>query len=294
MFELPIRMTLFWRVFSVNRSIVQALGAVLLWSMLAYLSLQLIAVPPFLLLGCTLTVGALCSVKRYREWRVPWYTLLLGVYGLFGSHFSFFLALRYAPPVEASLINYLWPLLIVLMAPLFLGMRLRPHHLIAAALGFSGAFLVVLGDSWQFKAQYWMGYLLAFMAAVCWASYSLLTKRVPPFPNAAIGLFCLVSGILALLIHIFFEPHYTFVLAQLPYLILLGFGSMGAAFFLWDAAIKNGDPRTIGSLAYLTPLLSATILMVSGKGQFTYMTLVAMVMIISGAVIGAHRPKVTI
>jgi drug/metabolite transporter (DMT)-like permease len=31
------------------------------------------------------------------------------VYGLFGFHFFLFLALRHAPPVEANLVNYLWP-----------------------------------------------------------------------------------------------------------------------------------------------------------------------------------------
>jgi drug/metabolite transporter (DMT)-like permease len=47
-------------------------------------------------------------------------TLLLGVYGLFGYHFLLFLALRSAPPLEANLVNYLWPLLIVVLAPVLL------------------------------------------------------------------------------------------------------------------------------------------------------------------------------
>ena len=52
--------------------------------------------------------------------RVSWPLLALGVYGLFGFHFLLFISLRLAPPVEANLVNYLWPLGIVVMAPLFL------------------------------------------------------------------------------------------------------------------------------------------------------------------------------
>jgi drug/metabolite transporter (DMT)-like permease len=89
----------------------QSLAAIALWGTLAYLALQLSRIPPFLLVGCALVIGSLCSIHRVAQWRVAFRTLLLGVYGLFGFHFCLFMALRYAPPVEANLINYLWPLL---------------------------------------------------------------------------------------------------------------------------------------------------------------------------------------
>ena len=98
-------------------ALLAALGAIALWGALAALSLRLKAWPPFLLVGAALLVGSLCTVHRLREWRVPARILALGVYGLFGFHFLLFLALRLAPPVEANLVNYLWPLLIVVLAP---------------------------------------------------------------------------------------------------------------------------------------------------------------------------------
>ena len=74
----------------------------------------------------------------------PTSTLLLGVYGLFGFHFLLFVALRTAPPLEANLVNYLWPLLIVVLAPVFLrGVKLRPVHVLAAIAGFAGAALAI-------------------------------------------------------------------------------------------------------------------------------------------------------
>ena len=199
------------------KAVVQSLLAILLWSVLAFLALRLSAMPPFLLIGIALCAGALCGVHRAREWRVPVRVLLLGVYGLFGFHFCLFMALRLAPAVEANLINYLWPLLIVLLTPLFLrGYRLSARHVLAAVLGCAGAALIVTGGTLAFDARALPGYLLAAASAFIWASYSLMTKRVPAFPNAAIGLFCLCSGVLSLGVHFLVEPRYAFTWGDLP------------------------------------------------------------------------------
>jgi drug/metabolite transporter (DMT)-like permease len=277
-----------------SKPIVQALCAMLLWSMLAFLSVQLSRMPPFLLIGCALVIGSLCGVHRIPQWRVRPGVLLLGVYGLFGYHFCLFMALRLAPPVEANLINYLWPLLIVILSPLFLaGYSLKARHVAAAVLGLTGAALIVTGGSLSFDSRYLPGYLLAALAAFIWSSYSLMTKRVRSFPNAAIGLFCFCSGLLSLLMHFLLEPRYVFALRDFPLLILLGLGPMGAAFFLWNAALRDGDPRVIGSIAYLTPMLSTLVLIVSGSGVFTLQSGAAIVLIVGGSVVGSLAPKET-
>ncbi len=269
-----------------------ALIAIILWSTLAALSVQLSQVPPFLLVGVSLVIGSLCGLRWIKDWRVNFLTLALGVYGLFGYHFFLFIALRKAPPVEANLINYLWPLLMVLLTPVFFkNFSLRSKHLIAAGLGFAGAFLIVTGGNLSLSTDALMGYVFAGIAAFMWASYSLLSKKIPPFPTGAVGLFCLVSGSLSLLCHFLLEISYSFKSKDILPFLLLGFGPMGAAFFLWDKSLKMGDPRIIGSLSYLTPMLSTLLLVVLGGGSFTWVTFVAMVLIIAGALVGAVANK---
>lgn len=267
-----------------------ALAAVLLWSTLAAMGLRLRGMPPFLLVGTTLLIGSLVSVHRIRAWRAPWKIVVLGVYGLFAYHLALFVALRNAPAVEANLINYLWPLLIVVLTPLFVrGKRLTPRHVAGALLGFSGAVLLVTGGRLAFEWQYAAGYALAFGAAFIWSTYSLATSRLGNIPTEMVGLFCAVSGVLALLCHACFEPRYAFALADWPWLIALGLGPMGLAFFAWDAALKRGDPRSIGLLSYLTPLLSTLVLAVGG-GTLSAMTFAAMGLIIGGALLGTWQP----
>ncbi len=273
-----------------TKPLAAALTAILLWSALAWLGLSLAAWPPFLLVGCALVLGALVGARRVRAWRVPPAALALGVYGLFGFHFLLFLALRRAPPVEANLVNYLWPLLIVLLAPLFgTGLRLAPRHVLAGLAGFAGAALVVTGGRFALDAAHLAGYALAAGSALVWSTYSLASRRFQDVPAAAVGGYCLASGVTALACHALLEPRFVPPLGDLPTLALLGFGPMGAAFFLWDYALKRGDPRAIGALAYLTPMLSTLLLVATGHGRVGWPTLAGMALIVGGAGLGAAR-----
>lgn len=272
-----------------------ALGAIVLWSSLAALGWQLAHVPPFLLTGLGLLVGSVLAWRHWRDWRVSGRLLALGVYGLFGFHCLLFIALRNAPPVEANLVNYLWPLLIVVLAPSLLpSVALRPVHVAAALIGFAGAALAILGTGSEDAAgagASW-GYLPALGSALIWATYSLATRRLADrgegFPTAAIGLFAMVSGLLSIVCHMLVEPAAALSWRDAGLIALLGLGPLGAAFYLWDRALRLGDPRTIGVLSYLTPLGSTLALVLVSGRSFTGSLLLAAVLV-SGAAMLATR-----
>lgn len=274
-----------------RRATLYALAALGLWSTFAALGVELSHVPPFALVGISLLLGAVWGVRRIRLTGLRPAVLLLGVYGLFAYHLCLLLALRLAPPIEANLLNYLWPLLIVLLSPVLLpGAALRARHVAGALLGFAGAALLVTGGTLGLSRAGARGYLLAIAAALIWSTYSLLTKRVERFPTSAVASFCLVSGLLSLGCHALFEPRYVPATRDLPYLVFLGLGPMGAAFYLWDRALKDGDPRVIGTLAYLTPLASSVLLaLVLGK-PLSAVALVAMGLIVGGAALWTWPP----
>ena len=268
-----------------------AAGAILLWSTLAALGLALAHLPPFLLTGCALVLGALPGLPRWRQWRVPSRTLALGIGGLFGFHFLLFLALRFAPPVEANLVNYLWPLLIVLLTPVILpGWRLGARHVLAALAGLAGAGLAIGIAPAATDARAAVGFALAGASAVTWACYSLLVRRVPPFSSWAIGGFALASGLLALACHALFEPRAAFATDDAWKVLALGLGPMGTAFYLWDVAMKRGDPRVIGVLAYATPVLSTALLLLVTSRPLTAALAGATALIVGAAVLAVTAP----
>ena len=270
--------------------ILAALGAILLWGTLAALGASLAHLPPFLLTGVALAIGCLPGLVRIRAWKVPASTLALGVSGLFGFHFLLFMALRLAPPVEANLVNYLWPLLIVLLTPMLLpGWRLERRHVAAAGIGFLGAATAIGASPSPIDARAAAGFALAAASAVTWAVYSLGMRRVAPFSSWAIGGFAAASGALALACHALFESPAGFAPGDWARLAVLGLGPMGAAFYLWDYAMKRGDPRVVGTLAYATPVLSTAVLALA-TGRAWSWTLGLATLLVAGAAALALRP----
>jgi drug/metabolite transporter (DMT)-like permease len=140
-----------------------------------------------------------------------------------------------------------------------------------------------------------LGYAFALVSALIWATYSLASIRraggTGGFPTAAVGLFCATSGVLALLCHGAFEASYHWTPGAALLIVVLGLGPMGSAFFLWDAALKRGDARSLGSLAYLTPLLSTLLLGLTGRGRLGWSSGVALVLIVGGALLGSRASR---
>ena len=74
-------------------------------------------------------------------------------------------------------------------------------------------------------------------------------------------------------------------LGDLGLIALMGIGPMGAAFYLWDRALKHGDPRIIGVLSYLTPLASTALLIAVTDGRFTTRLLIAAALVSAAALV---------
>ncbi len=274
-------------------ALVLSLFTIAIWSTLAVLGSRMGHLSPFLSVGIALTIGGLVGLVRVRDWKVPLTTFAIGVGGIFGYHALLFTAFRLAPAVEVNLLQYLWPLLIVALSPVYLpGNRLGIHHVTGSVLGLIGAGLVISGGKLSLDLAGLPGYLLAIGAAFTWSSYSLLTKRVKPFATGAVGGFCLASGLLSLGFYVLetlvtSTPVPTITNSDWLFLVFLGVGPMGTAFYAWDAALKRGDPRVIGALAYLTPLLSTLNLVILGGKHLSGVSVAAMGLIILGAIIGS-------
>jgi drug/metabolite transporter (DMT)-like permease len=271
------------------------LTAILMWSLLSVMTVATGTIPAFQLaamtfaigggVGCLTWIGRPGALKALRQPVVAW---VVGVGGLFGYHALYFLALRFAPPAEAGLLNYLWPLLIVLFSAFLPGERLAPHHVIGAALGLAGTVLLFVGNGASFAAGQVPGLLAAFIAAFVWATYSVLSRRLKGVPTDAVAGFCLATAVLAALMHFTVE---TTVWPQnsLQWLAVigLGIGPVGAAFYTWDIGIKRGDIRVLGAASYATPLLSTAFLILAGFAKASTDIALAAVLIAGGGLVAA-------
>jgi len=270
--------------------------AILMWSLLALLTVASGTVPPFQLAAMTFAIGAGVGVLSWtvrpggwRALRQPLVAWLVGVGGLFGYHALYFISLRFAPPAEAGLVNYLWPLLIVLSSALLPGERLAPHHVIGALLGLAGTIVLFAGRGLSGSLlAYAPGLSAAFAAAFVWGAYSVLSRRLAAVPTDAVAGFCAATSLLAAICHRLFEHTvWPQTSAQWLAVIALGIAPVGVAFYTWDIGMKRGDIRVIGAAAYATPLLSTAFLILAGYAETATTLVVAALLIAGGGLIAA-------
>ncbi len=268
-------------------------GALLLWAFLALLTRLAVGLPPFQLtamaffVGGAASLGVVLACRRMAALAQPPLAWAHGVGGLFGFHALYFVALGLAPAVEANLLNYSWPLLIVLLAAPILGLPLGPARIAGVAMGFGGCALP-LGDGAAFAPEAALGFLAALGSAVVWAVYSVTSKRMQAVPTEALAGFCLATAALALLAHLLLERSVLPDGRQILGALLLGFGPVGAAFFLWDIGMKRGDPRLLGTLAYAVPVASTLLLILAGEGAMNWRVAMAVLMVAGGGWIASR------
>ncbi len=247
-----------------RRGNIAGIFAIILWATLALFTVSTGKIPPFQLTFMAFSIAFLIGVIGWlkqggnvlRYLRLPLRVWFLGIYGLFGYHFFYFLALKSAPSLEANLINYLWPLLIVLLSAFLPNEKLRWFHIVGSLLGFLGAFLLIGSNGLSFSSEYTQGYIYALICAFVWSSYSVLSRYFGEVPTLAVGGFCGVSALLSLGAHMLFEETIVPTFMESLAVLGLGLGPTGIAFFVWDYAMKKGDIKLIGALSYATPLLS--------------------------------------
>lgn len=277
--------------------------AILLWSTLASFSVLAGDIPPLQLTSMSFFIAFLIGLVLWKRegrgilihLRVPLRVWFVGVSGLFGYHFFYFLAIQNAPAIEANLINYLWPLFIVLFSAFLPNERLRWFHIVGISLGLIGVVLLVSkGGRIHFQKEYLQGYMYAFICALTWASYSVLSRYFGKIPTSVVGGFCGLTALLSLLCHLIFETTVMPNTTQFLAVLMLGLGPVGGAFFVWDYGVKNGDIQMIGSLSYSIPLFSTALLIFLGLSQPSPIIWISCVFIVLGSVISSllHFKKV--
>lgn len=270
-------------------------SAILMWALLALLTIGSDPVPPFLLNAiCFAIGGSIGLVWTARNGfhllkSVSWKVYAFGTIGLFGYHFLYFTAFRVSPTAETGLIAYLWPLFIVLFSGLLPGEKLRLPQLLGAAVAFAGAALIILGGGKE-SGFSTTGMILAFGCALTWSVYSVISRRLGTVPTESVTVFCLASAALSLVAHLALEetlwPTGT---AGWLSVLLLGVGPVGAAFFTWDIGMKRGDIQLLGVASYAAPLLSTLALIIAGKAEASWAILAAAILITSGALIASRK-----
>ena len=248
--------------------------AIVCCSFMAFLTTQIQGVPVFQVAAIAFGVNFAIALTRtiykrnFKILKQPSILWILGTLGVFGDALYFW-AFDFSEPVHADLIYYTSPFLVVLFAGFLPKERFSRVPLLASLIGFSGVFLLI-SDGKGFgsiSAGSWLGYLLAFLDAIFWAAYLLCSRFYSDRPVDLMGFFSGVAAILSLVFCIHQGGFVSMTLKEVSLSILIGLTTSGVALYLWDYAIKKGDIYTVSVSAYMTPFLSASILLMTGYAQ---------------------------
>ncbi|WP_120496935.1 DMT family transporter [Kiloniella sp. EL199] len=281
-----------------TRATLIGIVAILLWALLALFTTWAKGVPPFQLLALTFFIAFVSGLivlstkgkKSFQSLKQKPIVWIISVGGLFGYHLFYFIALHNAPAIEASLIAYLWPLLIVFFSALLSGERLYWFHIAGTLIGLTGAVLIVTkGQSLSWNAEHYMGYLAAIICALIWSGYSVLNRKFKEVPTDAVTGFCGVTAFLGLIFHLGTETWITPTSIQSLAILALGLGPVGLAFFVWDYGTKHGDIQVLGALSYGAPLLSTLLLVAVGLAQASWSIAIACLLIVGGAFLASAK-----
>lgn len=263
------------------------IAAIVSWGALGLLGKLVADVPPMVVMAvCFLVAGAggmaLCRVQG----KAPVFdrSVLVSAGFISAYHLIYLASFAYAPAIEVTLLNYLWPALFIVIGNLFFHLGSGVRGFAGAGLGFAGVGLLV-GPNAAFTLApgTLTGYGLAILAAATWATYSNIRRVAVGDVIPALTAICLVAGLLCLAGAALSGQLTQGVTGrEMVWIGLLAVGPAGGAFFAWDYGIRHGNAALLSVLSFGAPLLSTALLIAAGFGAPSWPIVLAAGLIAAG------------
>lgn len=271
---------------------------VICWSLSASLNVPLRNIPTFEIILMTYSIAFIAIMARvaikgsWAQLKLPILLYLLGILGVYGNDVLYISAFKYIPAVQADLINYLWPIGVVLFAALLPKEKFKARYLVAGLIGLFGIYILMLHNNhhWHFHQSAITGYILAFTGVVLWCGYVLLSHRYSNAPIEMIGVYCGVGALISLItLHTTGQPMVTPSSKQLLIIFIIGLTSQGYAYVLWEYGVKKGDYRFLSILSYGNPIISILLLAAFGLIQLNYLVIFAAILVTVAGIIASEK-----
>ncbi|MCR5652535.1 MAG: DMT family transporter [Ruminococcus sp.] len=287
-----------------KKSYIFASVTVLIWATLAPVAkLLLTDIPSFETLAISsafafvflLIVNIISgSIKLMKTYRFTDYLIMagLGFVGLFMYSALYYFGINQLSSQEACILNYLWPIMIVLFASIVLKEKLTVRKIIAMLLSFTGIAVISLGNTDAGNGSRILGIAACVGAAVCYGLFSVLNKKRGYNQSVTMMIIWLTTAICSFVSGLFVESFKPIEELQWLGMIWLGVVINAVAYLLWAIALKGAkDSAKIANLAYLVPFLSIVISAVVLQEQITVNALLALLLIVGGILLQSINIK---
>ena len=228
------------------------------------------------------------SIKEMKHYRIKDCLTMagLGFLGLFMYSALYYYGIAELGSQEACILNYLWPMMIVIFACIILKERITVKKIIAMLMSFAGIVVLTLGSGGASSGNRLFGIIACVTAAVCYGLFSVLNKKHSLNQNVTMMWIWFMTAVCSLVLSLIFENWQPIAGVQWLGIAWLGIVVNAVAYLLWAIALKGAsDSAKIANLAYLVPFISIIISWLVLKEQITINAVLALVLIIGGILI---------
>ncbi|MBI2647483.1 DMT family transporter, partial [Candidatus Woesearchaeota archaeon] len=191
------------------------------------------------------------KLKDYRHFAY------MGFICVFLYYIFLFAGLMFAPAQEALIVNYTWPIWVVIFAMILLKEEFNLKKMLAILLGFIGVYVVVTkGDIFSLSIANIKGDLFAFAGAISYGIFSVLGKEHNYDKFTSMMFYYTFTFVFITISNLIFSEIPKISLCELAGLTWLGIFTSGLAFVFWFLALKHGDTAKMSNIVFLTPFLS--------------------------------------
>ena len=281
-----------------KKQIVYAVLTVFLWATMApAVKLMQDSVPTtevLFLAGVFSVVFANGKVKEYRTFGAQNYKVVLGLgfLGFFVYEFLYYFGIAQLTASTACILNYLWPVMLVLFSCLILKEPFTTRKVLAMVASFLGVVVLSAGGNDQYGAHPVLGIVGCIVAAVSYGLFSVLNKREDLDQDLCMPIYwgvTMVSGLIAG----FVEGGWTMPDLK-TWLILAWLGVMANAvgYLIWAIALNDSkNSARIANFAFLVPVLSMLLSALILREQIHWNGVIALALILGGILYQSYEKK---
>ncbi|MGN0244066.1 MAG: DMT family transporter, partial [Lachnospiraceae bacterium] len=224
-------------------------------------------------------------IKEMKKYSVKDYGIMsgLGFIGLFLYSALYYYGLAKLTSQEACILNYLWPIMLVIFSCIILKEKLTFTKGIAMLCSFVGIIILSLGNGSSSTGNTAFGIISCITAAACYGLFSVLNKKADYNQNISMMLTWFVVAVCAMVLGLMTETWVPIKGIQWLGILWLGIVIDAVAYLLWALALKGVENTAkIANLAYLTPFLSLVVSAIFLKETIQLRAFIALVFIIGG------------
>ncbi len=231
--------------------------------------------------------GELSEVKSYSLKDFAFITFL-GFLGTYIYYLFLYLGYAKAKGLEVLVVQYTWPILIVVLSVFILKERLTFKKVAAIVLGFLGVLIVLSkGDLSQIEVSNPSVILLVGAGAFCFALFSVLSKTIKKSAIVVVSLYFLVALMASFISMHYFSEFKLPASNEIVPILLNGVLVNGYSYIFWKKALQTTEASYLAPFTYIAPILSAIYLVLFFDEPFLMAYGVGLMLIIAGGLVNA-------